>query len=283
MTERKTMTSRDDLVRNSKQVWKHVVDSIPLNEERKYSTIDVAAGTHISVEAAGRHMRFLRGLGLISYRSSYKGVGQEVFTTRLMTLEDGNLAIYQHFDSGKPFSLFETTKARSHHAAPRRETVVVADERSTEEVRAIAGPEPVSPMAALAPMRKSEPEALIEAARQYVNRSTAVQRHVEELRALGVEVDVDMVMKGIKLTSDPVLDAIAQILPVLDRWERRAMEGKRDVAALRDELADLRKTIDPLRDAATSLKAANKRLSERNVALTAARSGSLAFTEVNRA
>ena len=282
MTEKKTVTSRDDLVRNSKQVWKHVVDSIPLNEERKYSTIDVAAGTPFSVEAAGRHMRFLRGLGLISYRSSYKGVGQEVFTTRLMTLEDGNLAIYQHFDSGKPLSFFETTKG-SHHAAPRRETVVVADERSTEEVRAIAGPEPVSPMAALAPMRKSEPEALIEAARQYVNRSTAVQRHVEELRALGVEVDVDMVMKGIKLTSDPVLDAIAQILPVLDRWERRAMEGKRDVAALRDELADLRKTIDPLRDATASLKAANKRLSERNVALTAARSGSLAFTEVNRA
>ena len=282
MTEKKTVTSRDDLVRNSKQVWKHVVDSIPLNEERKYSTIDVAAGTPFSVEAAGRHMRFLRGLGLISYRSSYKGVGQEVFTTRLMTLEDGNLAIYQHFDSGKPLSFFETTKG-SYHAAPRRETVVVADERSTEEVRAIAGPEPVSPMAALAPMRKSEPEALIEAARQYVNRSTAVQRHVEELRALGVEVDVDMVMKGIKLTSDPVLDAIAQILPVLDRWERRAMEGKRDVAALRDELADLRKTIDPLRDATASLKAANKRLSERNVALTAARSGSLAFTEVNRA
>ena len=282
MTEKKTVTSRDDLVRNSKQVWKHVVDSIPLNEERKYSTIDVAAGTPFSAEAAGRHMRFLRGLGLISYRSSYKGVGQEVFTTRLMTLEDGNLAIYQHFDSGKPLSFFETTKG-SHHAAPRRETVVVADERSTEEVRAIAGPEPVSPMAALAPMRKSEPEALIDAARQYVNRSTAVQRHVEELRALGVEVDVDMVMKGIKLTSDPVLDAIAQILPVLDRWERRAMEGKRDVAALRDELADLRKTIDPLRDATASLKAANKRLSERNVALTAARSGSLAFTEVNRA
>jgi hypothetical protein len=61
-------------------------------------------------------------------------------------------------------------------AEPLPEVPVVVAKADREETRAIAGPEPEKAFAALASLRKDEPRALIEAARQYANRQTAVEK-----------------------------------------------------------------------------------------------------------
>jgi len=261
-------TTQQMLVR----VWRAVSTDLGDMEEHVYGSPDIARVSGLNVPSAGRAQRFFRGLGLIGYRSEYlgmKGGGQVVHTKALMSVGDGVTRIYKHFDAGRAYHWFESGEPGGNppRAYAKKEAIVIADERSTEEVRAIVGPEPEKPMAALAPMRKDEPEALVEAARQYANRTTAVQEHVEALRGLGVEVDVLKVLEGISWKEDPILEAVASVLPIIDRWERRATVARAEAAALKDELTDLRKVVEPLRTEVHTLKTANRRLSEKNVAI----------------
>jgi len=264
----KTETTPSMLVRT----WRAISADLGDMKEHVYGSSDIARVSGLNVPSAGRAQRFFRGLGMIGYRSEYLGAksgGQIVHTKALMSVEDGVTRIYKHFDAGRAYSWFESGEPGGNppRAYVKKEAIVVADERSTEEVRAIAGPEPEKPMAVLAPMRKDEPEALIEAARQYANRSASVTQHINELRELGVEVDVDMVWAGIKMTPDWELEAIGKVLPIIDRWERRATVARTEAAALKDELTDLRKIVEPLRTEVHTLKTANRRLSEKNVAI----------------
>jgi FtsZ-binding cell division protein ZapB len=277
------MSARDSMIREIVNGWKHISADLSMTEERLYGSLDIVRTTGAKPTAASHLQRFLRGLGILSYRSEYgaaKGGGQLVYSKLEASIEDGVTAIYKHFDAGRTYSWFEyghpghIPSGTHKNIAPRGQEkatrVVVAPEKSKEEVRAIAGPEPVAPLASLAEARKDEGEALVGAARQYANRTAAVQEHVEALKGLGVEVDVLKVMEGISWKEDPILEAVASILPIIDRLERVNSRLSGTSSALRDELTDLRKTVDPLRKEVESLKAANKRLSERNVALSAA-------------
>lgn len=273
------------IVNKTTTVWKAIYEDLSRTEEREYASHDIATKTGLNVPTAGRHQRFFRGLGLVSYRSDYtiERGGQHVFMKLEASLDDGLTAIYKHFDAGRSFSYFETAqpghvpqkhKVRikpTEDVFAKDERPVIADERSREEVRAIVGPEPVSPMRALAPLRKDEVDALVEAARQYTHRTDAVTQHIEDLRALGVEVDVDLVMKGIKLTTDPELEAIGKVLPYIDRLEKQAVRLIKETGEDRTAITELRRATDVMRKEVNGLRDANKRLSERNVALTGAR------------
>lgn len=301
-----TTQPKTEIVKMAASAWKAIASALPLNTEQEFSSTTLAEAAQINQPAAGRALRFLRGLQLITYRSEYGRHltgGQKVYMTRIAELDDGLTAIYRHFDAGRSYGWFENGQPgggpvqhfKKNRSATPEETiyadkrpdapsapvvtnasgtrhgnykgrVVVADERSTEEVRAIAGPEPEKPMEALREIRKDEPEALIEAARQYTNRGAAVQAKMKELAELGVTVDADLLAKAIHFETDERLETIAAILPLIDRLERQAAR----VAEDRSELIELRRSVGVLTKERNDLQAANRRLSERNVTLAAA-------------
>lgn len=279
------MVSEASVVRTTADAWKALCTDLPVGEDHKYGSPEVAAKTGLNGPSAGRLMRFLRGLGLVSYRSEYSKElhgGQAVFMKRNIGLDEGLTAIYRHFDAGRPYSWFEvgggggpvpgTMKAgtaRKESAITKETPVVVADERSREEVRAIAGPEPEKPMETLREIRKDEPEALIEAARQYANRGAAVQAKVKELAELGVTVDEALLAKAIHYEVDKDLEAVASVIPYIERLERTNARLVSTTHEDREALRELRREVDVIRKERNDLKAANQRLSERNVALAA--------------
>lgn len=272
-----TTQPKTEIVKMAASAWKAIASALPLNTEQEFSSTTLAEAAQINQPAAGRALRFLRGLQLITYRSEYGRHltgGQKVYMTRVAELDDGLTAIYRHFDAGRSYGWFENGQPgggpvqhfkKNRSETPEEAPVTVA-KTEREEVRAIAGPEPEKPMEALREIRKDEPEALIEAARQYTNRGAAVQAKMKELAELGVTVDADLLAKAIHFETDERLETIAAILPLIDRLERQAAR----VAEDRSELIELRRSVGVLTKERNDLQAANRRLSERNVTLAAA-------------
>lgn len=252
------------LIKGISDIWKTLCNDLT-TDETEYSSVTLAAHAGLKMPGAGRALRFLRGLGLVSYRSEYNGSvkgGQRVFMKVTTTVDEGLTAIYRHFDAGRSYSWFEAGNPGNSSTSSK---VTIAT-KPTEVTRAIAGPEPEAPMrAALQPVRRDEGEALIEAARQYANRGAAVQAKIGELAALGVTVDADMLAKAIHYEPDERLELVATILPIIDRLYRTNERLTTEVAGLKSEL----KNTSEMRAKVLTLEAANKRLSERNVKLQA--------------
>ena len=283
------MSANLTVVKMVVNAWKVLAADLPeVGTEGEYSSRVMAAHTKTNDHAAGRCLRFLRGLGLIDYRSEYGKHftgGQRVYMVRKLDLEAGLTAIYKHFDAGRSYSWFETgqpggpakgtTKVGTTRPKEITETLakIAVSDAPTEETRAIAGPEPEAPMKeALRPaLRLDDVEALVEAARQYTNRGEAVQTKIAELRELGVTVDADMLTKAVHFEVDERLEAVAVVLPLIDnlqftnqRLRRDAADDKRSAIEARRELGTVTKERD-------ELKRANTRLAERNVALREAK------------
>jgi hypothetical protein len=125
-----------------------------------------------------------------------------------------------------------------------------------EETRAIAGPEPTSPFSFLATIRKDEPRALIEAARQYMNRQDGVEKQYRNLVGLGLAVDHELFIKSIALPYDPVLDAVSQVVPLVTTLDST-------VERLANQLADVRERTKDYSQLKTNYERLQKRLAER--------------------
>lgn len=122
-------------------------------------------------------------------------------------------------------TLTNVTPTYSNTSTATTSTVdVVYTNSATEDTKAIAGPDAPKPLASLASLRKDEPGALIEAARQYSKRDTEIRSRIQALsesaKALGIEVNEDAVMLGIKMPEDERLATIGLVLPVIDRQEK---------------------------------------------------------------
>jgi len=215
---------------------------LKLNEEVtgiSYRTVGTWAGLNTS-----RSVDFklaAEKLGLIRTRiagSRTGATGKVAFWTLLVTPDQG-LEIINKASSADgyirmelPITKYESeAKKDDNELLPKgagtlstveRIPGVVLAKRDTEETRAIAGPEPVNPLASLAPLRRDEPGALIAAARQYQQRATAVKETLTSLAKLGVTVDEG----AIHFQADPVLDVVVEILPTIrsleseaDRWK----------------------------------------------------------------
>jgi type I site-specific restriction-modification system R (restriction) subunit len=125
-----------------------------------------------------------------------------------------------------------------------------------EETRAIAGPEPEKTFAALASLRKDEPMALIEAARQYASRQSAVEKEYQSLVTMGLRVDKDMFLKSIELPKDEFLEAISFVLPLVT-----SLQNQNDY--LLDQLNHARDKIKDYAEVKHSYERLQKRWNER--------------------
>lgn len=82
-----------------------------------------------------------------------------------------------------------------------------------EELVAVAGPEKGdSPWEVLRPLRKDQSRALVEAARQYKNKSTFLRTKIEELRGEGFHVEESM----FRFDIDERLEFVGLVLPYVD-------------------------------------------------------------------
>jgi hypothetical protein len=118
------------------------------------------------------------------------------------------------------------------------EPVVTVAQTEKEETRAIAGPEPKKTFTILAPLRKDEPRAFIEAARQYANRQTAVEKEYQSLVTMGLQVDRELFFKAISLPRDETLETVSLVLPLITELENKNTHLLDQLNAARDRVKD---------------------------------------------
>jgi hypothetical protein len=120
----------------------------------------------------------------------------------------------------------------------QEEPPVTIAKTEREETRAIAGPEPEKTFAALASLRKDEPAALVEAARQYSNRQNAVEKQYQSLVTMGLDVDKEKFLASISLPRDEFLEAISLVLPLVTSLQNQNDYLLNQLNTARDRIKD---------------------------------------------
>ena len=100
-------------------------------------------------------------------------------------------------------------------AAP---TVLIVDVPLAPEVE--ERPEPIKDLKALAPLRKSESRAYVEATRQYLARWDVAKSHARSLFDAGLIDDVSTFLASLKVERRQDMEAVAQVIPYIDELER---------------------------------------------------------------
>jgi hypothetical protein len=191
-------------------------------------------------------------------------------------VEKGARAIANHFARGGFLKVKAKGNQKLAAPAPRPvdpERVAIRTDAQDRPVEAVVGPDAPNPFAGLRALRKSEPAALVEAARQYNNRQDFVISRLVEMEKLGVVIDREKVMKGIKLERDDELEGIVKVLPFIDELEaqvKQAESWREQVISLRGEVKTAREEKGKAQTELARQIDANRRLSER-MASTVAR------------
>lgn len=94
--------------------------------------------------------------------------------------------------------------------APKKKT---APEGESRLVASVGDEDTSSPFTPLQDLRRDDQEALIAAARQYANRKTMLADMVAQLERAGINTNVN----AFEFEADPRLEAIALVLPAIDR------------------------------------------------------------------
>jgi hypothetical protein len=134
-----------------------------------------------------------------------------------------------------------------------------------QPVEAIAGPDKPNPFAALAPLRKDESYALVEAARQYNQRDTKVNERIEGLlrqaKEFGLTVDETALRNSITIARDERLETVSLVLPYIGMVESQLANYQEQNERLRKQLSDMEKTQREI----VSLREQNRRLMAKQV------------------
>ena len=98
-------------------------------------------------------------------------------------------------------------------------------------------------------MRRSDAEALIEAARQYAGRETFIEEELARFYAMGIEID----RTAIKFSRDEVLEAVTPLVAYIDTLKNaierqgKAVKVVQDNKVSQEKYDDLQKTTERLR------------------------------------
>lgn len=234
---------------------------------------DLADVTGLHRASVQRFLQLAKYLKLLRMESEYgsmghgKGVEQKVYWTVLVDREEGTRMLKEFFAKGGRLDDI-------HHVGREANGKMIYQGRRKpvqieEETVAIVGDDAPKPMESLRSIRKNDAEALIEAARQHLNRGSAVDAKIKELESLGLVVDHDALRSAIQLQPDAVLDAVAQLLPEWDRMDRTVTRLSAEASQWHAEQVELRREVGQLREAFNREKAANQRLSEKNARMAA--------------
>lgn len=157
---------------------------------------------------------------------------------------------------GGPIEHVYTGSASGPRGAEKVAPVAITA-KPAEEVKAIAGPEPVKPLASLAALRPETINPLVEAARIYANRHKAIEASIdtqEKLASnLGIKFDRVAALASFTIETDPYMEPVTQVLPYITTLEQRVerltaentelRQYKRDHGALVNENERLKRRI----------------------------------------
>lgn len=253
----------------------------PVGEERRLNQADIT--DTINLASISKAMRHFESLGIFTKRLVFGQVntpdmGRHFYYTLLMSKDEaqkvlalstderrkGSYENYAHGGKksgdvrrGKP----QSAKQANHELLMSTAAVLATNDK--EEVRAIAGDEPISSLATrLKEARRTaavpdESAALVEAARQYAGRSGAIKDKIKELEEiatqLGMTIDTSQMLGAVSFEPDPVLETVALALPYITSLENRIAHQGETIAEQRTKL-----------EGYDALKTANRRLSEQN-------------------
>lgn len=269
----------DELKDRSYRVMRHIWKTLPVLTETVTKDADIGAPIDLAREQIREHRHLYTHLGLMQSRTSYTGGRKHVLWQLLVDEAEAYKRLDAHFAAGGKWNVTPEAEPKGNPSLkPARTTTVRGtlqghgalpplghSARVPDETVAIVGPDPVQPLAALAPARKDEGKALVEAARQYQSRSDAVIEHLKAIEALGIKVDRVAAMGAIELGRDERLENVSDVLDYVTELEAKNAKLERQIASLNMERRDLLGKVTEL----DSLRAANRRLSERNTTLSA--------------
>lgn len=227
-----------------------------------------------NTSALAHRLDFMESLGLLVHKR--RSLGFQKGVANIFTLqgnvEDGAKRIGQHIAAGGTIkSGRKSLKATATPTAPNPEVVAIRTDEQDRPVEAVVGPDAPSPFEGLRALKRDEPAALVEAARQYEHRQDFVLERLVEIEKLGVTIDREKVMKAIKLDRDDELEGIVKVLPYVGELEARVNQSenwRKDVLALRGEQREWAKERSRLEGELQRQKDANTRLAEKMVQQT---------------
>jgi hypothetical protein len=234
-------------------------------EYRSQVGAQIGAGAGFNRNVANEDLRLFAELGIFSRRVEYgipsrngMQAGRHWHWTVLLAKEEAEqrLAVYQeqrlldHAENRKSGIAKSAGTRRGQSHVNRSETLAVATD-PTEETRAIAGPDAptigdLAP-AAMKALRRDEIAALIEATRQYQNRHATILGKLDELATMAKEIGVtfskERALESITLDTDERLEAIALVLPHIDRLDEMATRLTNQITAQSAKVRDYDKVV----------------------------------------
>lgn len=215
-------------------------------EETEIGAATIGTTVDITYNVAMAYAQQFEKLGLIERRYVWQGqptdkmaMGKHAFWKLTKPYEEA-LDILER-DQAKRLEI--TAAKRSASASKPRTSKKMRE--SVEVTKAIVGPDAPTlgeAMPELRAARKDERTALIEAARQYAKRHEAAFGKLNELAAtmadLGISFDIEKARAAFVFEPDDRLEAIALILPYIDRLERTNEQLGRSIVETSEKVRD---------------------------------------------
>jgi hypothetical protein len=224
--------------------------ALPLNKEVVYTIRELAEAAGLTLPIAGDTKQFFAEHDLLATRWETTNQGRRSHWTLMVDLPTMYKFIDEWFATHNGLGIHNPSRERKAIAPapaiipdettePERVTIT---EREEEETKAIAGPEPTKPTEVLRPLRKADDaEALIAAARQYVDRARQLDAKIKELEAIGLHVDHELIHQAVSWETDERLELVALLLPYITRLENtnsRLAGENTETRALRQQVIE---------------------------------------------
>lgn len=146
----------------------------------------------------------------------------------------------------------------------QRETTAMTSPSEPDETKLVAsiGEEvTVRPFDKLKPMRRDEQEALVAAARQYVDRRNMLRATIEQLERAGITANPD----SFNFIEDQRLEHVSLVLPVIDRLRSQIETLETRIEAYTNQARPLRERIAELEEENRGLRRIVERTTATNV------------------
>lgn len=271
----KNKESVQQTTKNDREKFPHVLDKLYelIGENTPISGLNYrdAARQHIGIadtmlsrliidmERAGT---FSRSYKTRPHLGTVHGSGGKISTWILPLPKAEALARQKAFWDANPVGTVYGRKSSSITRVPVKPVVVndvsvtIGMDKHGEMHEAIVGPEARSPFEALRSERKDESSALVEAARQYVDRRNVIRRAFAEMEKQGITVDWSQMDKVVSVETDDRLESVAALLPYITTLEKRIERLLQDTLELRGRV----KGMDALNQENRALREQNQRL-----------------------
>jgi len=221
---------------------------IPVGEPTVVKTAEMAEAIGVGTGAINQMRRILEYTDSMTY-TSYKNPREGIAITTYTLKDDARTAAKKI--AALPFSGFRELQLNSADGWKPDSVIYVAEEEAPKPE-----PKPIKTFEALAPLRKSEPRAAVEATRQYLAKWDIAKEHARALFDAGLVDDTATVLDNLKLDRDDQLDTIAKILPYIDELEHQVLNLERFQETLKAKAAK----VDDLEVALRRSKEQNTRL-----------------------